>query len=133
MIHDSYEKSTECLSHFGRCLALRGMNLPHASTVTVNDLTFDSEVLGADRPVLVDVTATWCAPCRAAEPVLAELGRQRASTLKVVRIDGGESPALVARLGVRGYPTFLLYEHGRELKRQAGFRGVNALRDFARS
>ncbi|HEU5075811.1 MAG TPA: thioredoxin domain-containing protein [Polyangiaceae bacterium] len=105
------------------------MNLSEPST-TVNELTFDNEVLEADRPVLVDVAAAWCAPCRAAEPVLAELARQRASTLKVVRIDGEESPALVARLGVRGYPTFLLYEHGRELKRQAGFRGANALRDF---
>lgn len=107
------------------------MNLSDSTTTTVNDLSFDSEVLGADRPVLVDVAAPWCAPCRAAEPVLAELARQRASTLKVVRIDGEESPALVARLGVRGYPTFLLYEHGRELRRQAGFRGINALRDFA--
>lgn len=102
-----------------------------ASPTTVNDLSFDSEVLRADRPVLVDVTATWCAPCRAAEPVLAELARQRASTLKVVRIDGGESPALVARLRVRGYPTFLFYEHGRETRRLAGFRSSDALRAFA--
>ena len=109
------------------------MTLADSSPTTVNDLSFDSEVLGADRPVLVDVTAAWCAPCRAAEPVLAELARQRGSTLKVVRIDGEESPVLVARLGVRGYPTFLLYEHGREVKRQAGFRGVNALRQFADS
>lgn len=107
------------------------MNPSDSAPTTVNDLTFESEVLGADRPVLVDVAAAWCAPCRAAEPVLAELASQRASTLKVVRIDGEESPALVARLGVRGYPTFLLYEHGREVRRQAGFRGINALRDFA--
>lgn len=107
------------------------MTLPHPTLDTVNDLSFESEVLGADRPVLVDVTAAWCAPCRAAEPVLAELARQRVSTLKVVRIDGEQSPTLVARLGVRGFPTFLLYEHGREVKRQAGFRGMNALRDFA--
>jgi thioredoxin-like negative regulator of GroEL len=107
------------------------MNISDSATTTVNDLNFDSEVLGADRPVLVDVAAAWCAPCRAAEPALAELARQRATTLKVVRIDGEESPALVARLGVRGYPTFLLYEHGREVRRQAGFRGSHALRDFA--
>ncbi|HEY6729203.1 MAG TPA: thioredoxin family protein [Polyangiaceae bacterium] len=107
------------------------MNFSDPVTTTVNDLTFETEVLGADRPVLVDVATTWCAPCRAAEPVLAELARQRAATLKVVRVDGEESPALVARLGVRGYPTFLLYEHGREVRRQAGFRGIRALRDFA--
>ena len=97
---------------------------------TVNDLNFPSEVLAADRRVLVDVTAAWCAPCRAAEPALAELAREQASELKVVRIDGEESPALVAQLGVRGYPTFLLYEHGREVKRQAGFRNAKTLRDF---
>ena len=97
---------------------------------TVNDLSFASEVLSADRRVLVDVTAAWCAPCRAAEPALAELAREHAAELKVVRIDGEESPALVAQLGVRGYPTFLLYEHGQEVKRQAGFRNAKTLRDF---
>lgn len=106
------------------------MNHLDLPPLTVNELNFDSEVLGADRPVLVDVTAPWCAPCRAAEPVLAELARERPSQLKVVRIDGGESPDLVAQLGVRGYPTFLLFERGRELKRSAGFRGGRALRDF---
>ena len=106
------------------------MNHLDSPPLTVNDLNFDSEVLGADLPVLVDVTAPWCAPCRAAEPVLAELARERPSQLKVVRLDGGESPDLVAHLGVRGYPTFLLYEHGREVQRQAGFRGGQALRDF---
>ena len=101
------------------------------SLTPVNDLSFASEVLAADRPVLVDVSAPWCPPCRAAEPVLADLARERARDLKVVRIDGEESPALVALLGVRGFPTFLLYEHGHEVKRQAGFRGIQALRAFA--
>ena len=100
------------------------------SLTPVNDLTFASEVLAADRRVLVDVSAPWCAPCRAAEPVLANLARERAADLKVVRIDGEESPTLVSRLGVRGFPTFLLYERGHEVKREAGFRGVNALRAF---
>jgi len=104
-------------------------NAAHTLT-TVNDLTFPSEVLAADRRVLVDVTAAWCAPCRAAEPALAELAREHASELKVVRIDGEESPALVAQLGVRGFPTFLLFEGGHEVKRQAGFRNAKALRDF---
>ena len=96
----------------------------------VNDLTFASEVLAAAGLVLIDVTAPWCPPCRIAEPVLADLARERARDLKVVRIDGEESPALVAHLGVRGFPTFLLYEAGHEVKREAGFRGAHALRAF---
>lgn len=96
--------------------------------IDVNGFNFESEVLRAKLPVLVDVTASWCAPCRAAEPVIQALARERAGRLKVVRVDGGESPELVASLGVRGFPTFVVFEDGKEARRQAGFSSARSLR-----
>src|SRR6478609_11204668 len=96
----------------------------------VNGLSFAGEVLKSDRPVLIDVTAEWCPPCKAAAPIIAELAAAHAGRLKVVVIDGGESPELVATLGVRGFPTFLGVVRSEIVERQAGFggrRGLDAL------
>jgi len=78
-------------------------------------------------PVFIDVTAEWCAPCKAAVPVVEGIAKSKAGKLKVVAIDGGESPDLVAKLGVRGFPTFLGVVHGNVVCRRAGFAGKKAL------
>jgi thioredoxin 1 len=101
--------------------------MTHSDVLTVNELNFEDEVLRSPVPVLVDVSAPWCAPCRAAEPVVAELARQNQGRLKVVEIDGDQSPDLVARLGVRGFPTFLGYVGGRKVESAAGFYGKKPL------
>lgn len=99
----------------------------------VNSLSFAQEVLEAELPVLVDVTADWCPPCKAAAPVIEELAREHAGRLKVVVIDGGEAADLVATLGVRGFPTFLGVRGGTIVARQAGFGGRRGLERLAES
>ncbi len=98
--------------------------------VAVNGWSFAHEVLKSELPVLVDVTAKWCPPCKLAEPVIAALAAQHAGKLKVVTLDGEEASELVATLGVRGFPTFLGVKGGEIVVRQAGFgsrRGLDAL------
>lgn len=102
------------------------------SVTPVNGLNFNDQVVDAELPVLVDVSAPWCAPCRAAHPVVAELARSYAGRLKVVEIDGADSPDLVASLGVRGFPTFLAMVRGEIVDRRAGFGGRKALEELAR-
>ena len=102
-----------------------------ANIVPVNELNFQQEVLSSPTPVLIDVSAPWCPPCRAAAPVIAAIAGEYAGRLKVVEIDGDESPELVARLGVRGFPTFLGFAGGEPQQRVAGFAGNAALRRFA--
>ena len=100
--------------------------------LVVNGLSFANEVLKSDLPVLIDVTADWCPPCQAAAPIVAELAQRHAGRLKVVVIDGNDSPDLVAALGVRGFPTFLGVLSSEVVARQAGFggrRGLEALAD----
>jgi thioredoxin 1 len=97
----------------------------------VNSLSFATEVLKSELPVLIDVTAEWCPPCKAAAPVISELAERFAGRLKVVVIDGGECPDLVATLGVRGFPTFLGVRSAEVVARQAGFGGKRGLEAFA--
>lgn len=99
--------------------------------ISVNGLNFQAEVLGAKTPVLVDVSAAWCGPCRMAAPVIEEIAASARGALKVVVIDGDESPELVQALRVRGFPTFIVFENGEEIRRTAGFGGRGALRKLA--
>jgi thioredoxin 1 len=111
------------------------MTEPHRlpAVITVNELNFEQEVLRADLPVFIDVSATWCAPCKAAHPIVEALAHAHQGRLKVVSIDGGESPDLVNRLGVRGYPTFLGFSRGEVVERRVGFGGRRPLDELARA
>jgi thiol-disulfide isomerase/thioredoxin len=82
---------------------------------------------------LIDVSAAWCAPCKTAHPIVIALAQAHAGRLKVVEIDGGASPELIERLGVRGFPTFVGMFRGEELDRRLGFAGRRPLEELARS
>jgi thioredoxin 1 len=70
--------------------------------------TFDSRVLGHDKPVLVEFWATWCGPCRMVAPVLEQIAAERPG-LDVVKVNYDEEPAIGQRYGVMGLPTMLLF------------------------
>jgi thioredoxin 2 len=76
--------------------------------------------LSAKVPVLVDLWAPWCGPCRMVAPILEQLAAERAGRLKVVKVNVDELPQVSARYGVQGVPTLLLLEGGREIARQVG-------------
>jgi len=78
-------------------------------------------------PVLVDLWATWCGPCRMVSPALEQLATERAGSLKLVKIDVDAAPAIARRFDVRAVPTLLLIDHGRVVARQAGAAPVAAL------
>ena len=77
---------------------------------SVDDQTFDHEVLHADGPVLVDFTAPWCGPCRAIVPALEELAEE--AGIELVSIDIDENPATAARYSVLSLPTVILFTAG---------------------
>jgi len=78
----------------------------------VTDATFAAEVLAADVPVLVEFTAPWCRPCKAIEPILAELGREHEGRLRIARLDVDANLAVPARFGVLSLPTVILFAGG---------------------
>lgn len=100
--------------------------------VHVDDFTFVEEVQNSPLPVFIDVSTEWCAPCRVAAPVVVELARLHRGRVKVVAIDGDQSPRLAAELGVRGFPTFLGVVGGRVVSRRAGFGGKAPLEALVR-
>ena len=76
--------------------------------------------LDANVPVVVDLWAPWCGPCRMVAPVLEQAARERAGHLKIAKVNVDELPDVSARYGVQGIPTLLLLDHGREIARQVG-------------
>jgi thioredoxin 1 len=95
-----------------------------------DDATFDAEVLAASRPVLVEIGATWCGPCKALAPILGKIAEERAGQLTVGLVDIDESPAVAARFGIRGVPTLLVFAGGREVARQVGVTSHARLRQI---
>jgi thioredoxin 1 len=86
----------------------------------VDERNFQAEVLESTLPVLVDVGARWCPPCRALEPIVDAIAAEYDGRLKVVAIDSDNSPDLGARLGIRANPTLIVFDGGREITRRVG-------------
>ncbi len=78
----------------------------------VTDATFQSEVLDAELPVLVEFTASWCGPCKAIEPALEALMRQHAGKLKVAQLDVEASREVAERYRVMAMPTMIVFQGG---------------------
>jgi len=93
----------------------------------VSEADFDAVVASSPVPVLVDLWAPWCGPCRSIAPVLEQLAAQRAGRLRVAKVNVDQAPGISARLGVQGIPTMVLYADGVEVGRQVGALPGNAI------
>ncbi len=87
---------------------------------TFNETNFESEVLNADKPVLVDFTATWCGPCRALAPIVEKLADEFEGKVKVGKLDIDESPNVTAKYGIRSVPTVLIFQGGQKKGQHVG-------------
>lgn len=87
----------------------------------VTQNTFQAEVVNAAEPVLVDVTAVWCAPCRMVEPIVKELAQEWQGKVKVVKLDADENPGILMEYGILGIPTLMFFKGGKLQERLTGF------------
>lgn len=93
----------------------------------ITDATFEARVLKADRPVLLEFTASWCGPCKAMKPALADLSREYAGEVDILAIDIDENRETTDRHAVRGVPTFYLFDKGEVVFRRSGGTTRSAL------
>jgi thioredoxin 1 len=90
--------------------------------ITLTTENFDEQVLGADRPVLVDFWADWCPPCKMIVPVLEEIEAEYGSRLAIAKLNGDEHPDIIRRYDVLGFPTLNLYKNGEVVQQILGAR-----------
>jgi thioredoxin 1 len=86
----------------------------------VSDSTIDSDVLQADRPVLVDFWAEWCGPCKMFAPVLDDVAKSYGDRLQVAKLDIDANPQTPTKYGIRGIPTVILYKGGQVHAQKVG-------------
>jgi thioredoxin 2 len=91
-----------------------------AQPITVTDANFATEVEASPTPVLLDLWAAWCGPCRMIAPVIEELAGELAGRVKVGKLNVDENPSTAGRFGVRSIPTLLVLKGGREIDRIVG-------------
>ncbi|MDB5672230.1 MAG: trxA [Alphaproteobacteria bacterium] len=90
------------------------------ATKSVTDDSFEQDVIGSDKPVLVDFWAEWCGPCLRIAPALEEIGAELADRVTIVKLNIEENPEAPARYGVRNIPTMILFKDGAPAATQVG-------------
>ena len=91
------------------------------SVMNITSENFEQEIMGSDRPVLLDFWASWCGPCRMLSPIVDEVAEER-TDVKVGKVNVDEQPDLAAEFGVMSIPTLLLFENGKLVRQAVGAR-----------
>ena len=102
-----------------------------SATRVVTDESFEADVLGGSRPVIVEYWAQWCGPCRMVGPVLEAIAAERAGEVDVVKLNVDENPKTAQKYGIMLVPTLNLFRDGELVKQVIGAKSKSALlREF---
>lgn len=93
----------------------------------VTDATFDTEVLGSSKPIMVDFWAEWCGPCRAVSPILDQIATEHAEKIDVVKLNVDENPETAMKYQITSIPTMKVFRGGEVVKTVIGAKPKPAL------
>ena len=96
----------------------------------LNDANFNSEVIKANQPVLVDFWAEWCAPCKRITPIIEEISKEYDGKIKVVKVNIKEGKKTTSGLGIMSIPTLILFKDGRISKQFVGLISKKELKSM---
>lgn len=100
------------------------------ATVAVTDDSFETDVLNADGPVVVDFWAEWCGPCKQIGPALEEIAAEMGEQVTIAKVNIDDSPNAPSRYGVRGIPTLLLFKGGEVVSKKVGAAPKSAIESW---
>ncbi len=89
---------------------------------------FESDVLKADKPVLVDFWAEWCGPCRVLGPILDDVARELDGKAQIVKVNVDDNPELAQKYGIRGIPTMIFFKNGQAAKTLVGVQAKDEIK-----
>ncbi|MDG1906302.1 MAG: thioredoxin TrxA [Arenicella sp.] len=100
------------------------------TTVQITDSSFETDVLQADKPVLVDYWAEWCGPCKMLAPILDEVAIEYGDKLTVAKLDIDSNPNTPPKFGIRGIPTLMIFKGGDVVGTKVGAMSKSQLTAF---
>jgi thioredoxin 1 len=100
------------------------------ATVNVTDASWQDDVIGSDKPVLVDFWADWCGPCKMIAPALEEISDELADAVTIAKMDIMENPDTPGSLGVQGIPYLALYKGGEKVAEMTGAAPKSQLKQW---
>ena len=98
-----------------------------ANVKDISTDNFDTEVVQAVKPVLIDFWAPWCGPCKMLGPIVETLAEENVDKINVGKLNVDENQSLAVQFGVRGIPTLIFFKDGKEVKRVVGAQNKNQL------
>lgn len=103
------------------------------ATVKIDSSNFQSDVLGASEPVVVDFWAEWCGPCKMIAPALEELSDELGGAVKIAKVNIDENPDIAAQFGVRSIPTLYMFKNGEMVDQMVGAAPKGKLSDWIKN